>query len=300
MNRSFTRIAIMGNPADAAALESVEAVTEHLSRSVDVVCVSAGLPAPNAPAEHASVSDSELPSGADLVIAVGGDGTVLYAARLASAHQVPVLGINRGRLGFLADIRPEDIQTSIDSVLKGDYSSESRMLLNAEIFAGGKVVGQGVALNDIVIKRRETARMLEYRTYVNDKYVNTHGGDGCIAATPTGSTAYALSCGGPIIQPGMDAIVLAPICPHTLSDRPIVIPGNSITDIELLQNHGSQADVSGDGELIGTIETGDRLRISVADQRVDLLHPPGYDYYGVLRSKLFWGRDTRDRQPPTD
>ena len=98
----------------------------------------------------------------------------------------------------------------------------------------------------------------------------------------------------------MDAIVLAPICPHTLSDRPIVIPGNSITDIELLQNHGSQADVSGDGELIGTIETGDRLRISVADQRVDLLHPPGYDYYGVLRSKLFWGRDTRDRQPPTD
>ncbi len=300
MKKSFTRIAIMGNPNDAAALESVTAVADYLSGAVSEVCVSQKLPAPAAPAIHAETTDADLAAGADLVIAVGGDGTVLYAARHAVPHQVPVLGINRGRLGFLADIRPEDIQSSIDAVLAGDYSSETRMLLQAEIVSSSGLVGAGIALNDVVIKRRESARMLEYRTFVNGRYVNTHGGDGCIAATPTGSTAYALSCGGPIVQPGMDAIVLAPICPHTLSDRPILIPGGSVTEIELLENHGNQADVSGDGDLIGTLATGDRLRISAAAQRVELLHPPGYDYYGVLRSKLYWGRDTRDRQPPTD
>jgi NAD+ kinase len=300
MSKKFSRIAVMGNPNDPAALESIAAVTSHLAGAVDEVRVSAKLPRPAAPAIHAATDDPELPAGMDLVIAVGGDGTVLYAARHAVVHQVPLLGINRGRLGFLADIRPEDIQISIDAVLAGSYSSETRMMLKAEILAGGKVAASGIALNDVVIKRRESARMLEYRTFVNERYVNTHGGDGCIAATPTGSTAYALSCGGPIVQPGMDAIVLAPICPHTLSDRPILIPGGSVTEIELLENHGNPADVSGDGYLLGALESGDRLRISAAAQRVELLHPPGYDYYGVLRSKLYWGRDTRDRQPPTD
>ena len=300
MSKGFSRIVIMGNPNDSAALESVAAVTAHLADKVSDVCVSAKLPHPAGPAMHADVDDAELPAGADLVIAVGGDGTVLYAARKAAAHQVPVLGVNRGRLGFLADIRPEDIQSSIDAVLAGDFSRETRMLLQAEILNNNQLEESGIALNDIVIKRRETARMLEYRTFVNGNYVNSHGGDGCIAATPTGSTAYALSCGGPIIQPGMDAIVLAPICPHTLSDRPIVIPGAAVAEIELIDNHGTEADVSGDGELIGTLSTADRLRIVVANQRVELLHPPGYDYYGVLRSKLYWGRDTRDRKPPTE
>jgi NAD+ kinase len=299
MAKDFSRIVIMGNPSDAAALESVAAVTDYLAGKVPEVCVSATLPAP-ASADRAACDDADLPAGADLVIAVGGDGTVLYAARLASAHHVPVLGINRGRLGFLADVLPEDIQSSIEAVLTGSYLRETRMMLKAEIISQGKSVSTGIALNDVVIKRRETARMLEYRTFVNDCYVNTHGGDGVIAATPTGSTAYALSCGGPIVQPGMDAVVLAPICPHTLSDRPIVIPGSSSTEIELVENHGNDADVSGDGELIGTMGTGDRLRVSVSADRVVLLHPPGYDYYGVLRSKLYWGRDTRDRQPPSE
>jgi len=138
--------------------------------------------------------------------------------------------------------------------------------------------------------------MLDYRTRVNGRYVNTHGGDGFIAATPTGSTAYALSCGGPIVEPSLDAIVLAPICPHTLADRPIVISAQAVTEVELLQNHGSDTDVSCDGELIGQLATGDKLRIVVADERVELIHPPGYDYFEALRSKLYWGRDTRNRQ----
>jgi NAD+ kinase len=300
MTTKFTTIAIMGNPADAAARETVVAVVEHLSSIGTKAIVSDKLPAPPAPAEHATGADDWLAAQADLVIAVGGDGTMLYAARQATPHGVPVLGVNRGRLGFLADIRPDDIKSGIDAVLAGNCSSEKRMLLRGEILRNGEVIASGIAVNDIVIKRRETARMLEYRTSVDGRHVNAHGGDGFIAATPTGSTAYALSVGGPIIEPSLDAIVLAPICPHTLADRPIVISGRSVTEVELVQNHGTHADVSGDGELIGELGMNEQLRITVADQQVELIHPPGYDYFSVLRSKLYWGRDTRDRTANRD
>jgi NAD+ kinase len=300
MTKRFKTIAIMGNPVDKAARESVASVVEHLVATGTRAIVSDKLPAPAAPATRSNLPDSELAGLADLVIAVGGDGTMLYAARQATPHGVPVLGVNRGRLGFLADIMPEDIQDSIDSVLAGNFSSEKRMVLRAEIMRGDTVVSSGIAINDIVIKRRETARMLDYRTNVNGRHVNAHGGDGFIAATPTGSTAYALSVGGPIIEPSLDAIVLAPICPHTLADRPIVISGRSVTEVELLENHGTHADVSGDGELLGELSTGERLRIVADVAQVELIHPPGYDYFGVLRSKLYWGRDTRDRQRPKD
>lgn len=296
MPHSFNNIAIMGNPMDAAALETVCAVVEDLvTRPVSVV-VSSKLPEPAAPARHADTDDADLPEGADLIIAVGGDGTMLYAARHASAHGIPVLGINRGRLGFLADIRPEEIAESLTAVLAGNFVSESRMLLHAEIVRAGVAVSAGYAVNDVVIKRRETARMLDYRTVVDGHFVNTHGGDGFIAATPTGSTAYALSCGGPIVEPSIDAIVLAPICPHTLADRPIMISGSSTTEVEVLRNHDTDADVSCDGELIGGMGAGDRLRIVAADRQVELIHPPGYDYFSVLRSKLYWGHDRRARE----
>ncbi len=300
MAKHFKIIAIMANPDEPAALESVEAVAAHLTAADLTVNVSYKLPAPAEPANHVEVSDTDMAASADLVIAVGGDGTMLYAVRQASPHGVPVLGVNRGRLGLLADIRPDDIAASLDAVLAGDYSSEKRMLLKAEIYSGDKLKSSGIAVNDIVIKRREAARMLEYQTTVNGKYVNVHGGDGFIAATPTGSTAYALSVGGPIIEPGMDAIVMAPICPHTLADRPIVISGNSTVDVEVLNNHNAEAEVSGDGVLIDGIDINDRLRITVADERIELIHPPGYDYYGVLRSKLYWGHDTRNRHQPKD
>ena len=300
MAKHFKTIAIMANPDEPAALESVETVAAHLTAAGITVNVSYKLPAPADPANHVEVSDADMAASADLVIAVGGDGTMLYAARQASPHNVPVLGVNRGRLGFLADIRPDDIAQSLDAVLAGDFSSEKRMLLQAEIYTGDNLKSSGIAVNDIVIKRREAARMLEYQTTVNGKYVNAHGGDGFVAATPTGSTAYALSVGGPIVDPDMDAIVMAPICPHTLADRPIVISGHSTVDVQILNNHNAEAEVSGDGVLIGEMNVNDRLRITVADERIELIHPPGYDYYGVLRSKLYWGRDTRNRQQPKD
>lgn len=300
MTERFKTIGILGNPADDAAKESVAAIVDHLTTTGTRTIVSNKLPAPAAPAEHSPVADNELARLVDLIIAVGGDGTMLYAARQATPFGIPVLGVNRGRLGFLADVKPEDIRESINAVLAGNCSSEKRMMLRAEIWRDDKKISSGIAVNDVVIKRRESARMLEYRTIVNGRYVNTHGGDGFLAATPTGSTAYALSCGGPIIEPGLDAIVLAPICPHTLADRPIVLSGQYSTEVKLIQSHDAQADVSCDGEVIGEMSTGERLLIVVADKRVELIHPPGYDYYKVLREKLYWGRDTRDRQPPPE
>ena len=300
MTQRFTKIAIVGKADEAAALESVSTLVDQLVAAGVEVCVSQSLPAPDAPATQTAGDDSEMAAAADLVIAVGGDGTMLYAARQASPHGVPVLGINRGRLGFLADILPDDIATAVKDVLAGNYTSEKRMLLKADIYSGNELTVSGLALNDIVIKRNEAARMLEYQTVINGRYVNAHGGDGFIAATPTGSTAYALSVGGPIIEPGMDAIVMAPICPHTLADRPIVISGNSVVDVQLLHKAGVTAEVSCDGVAVGELGKGDRLRIVVADDRFELIHPPGYDYYEVLRSKLYWGRDTRDRRPSED
>ncbi len=282
----------MGNTGDTLVLESMRSVARHLIDRGLAVFAAANSKLNGLPAAVTRVPDSELAASGDLVIAVGGDGSMLHAARAAVAAGKPLLGINRGRLGFLADVSPSDDFSALDSVIDGQYDSERRMLLRAEILAAHEVRDCGLALNDVVVKRQDTGRLLEFQTFVDDRFVNAHAGDGFIVATPTGSTAYALSCGGPIVATGLDAIVLAPICPHTLSDRPIVIPGPSVTDIKL-QNDKDCAAVSCDGEVTGQIEAGDRLRVAVAEQRVELIHPVGYDYYGILRNKLHWGRGNR-------
>jgi len=299
MSDTFKTIAITGYYADETTLATIIQLIGILNERGCKLVASANMPdsigdlVDRAPKE-------QLAGLADLLIAVGGDGTMLSACRLAAAGQIPVLGINRGRLGFLTDISPDSMREAIDEVFSGNFTLEKRMLVKGEVWRGEELIASGLGMNDIVLKRQEPARMVEFKTLINGQYVNTHGGDGMIAATPTGSTAYALSCGGPIMQPLLDAFVLAPICPHTLSDRPLVVPAVSVTDIILMDNHGSKADVSGDGELLAEMIAGDRLRIEAADTRVQLIHPPGYDYYEVLRDKLYWGRDTRDtaRQKP--
>ena len=285
----------MGNHKDQQALDSVRSLLEHLDNLGLKVAVSDSLPTNALPDNTPQMTDDLLLDGADLLVAVGGDGTMLHAARHAAVHGVPLLGINRGRLGFLADVSPEQMQESFERVLAGQFTKERRMLLRAEIYSGDAATADGLAMNDIVLKNRETGRMLEFQTIVDGQYVNTHGGDGFIAATPTGSTAYALSCGGPIVEPGMEAIVLAPICPHTLSDRPIVISSQTTIEVTLTQDDGTRGEVSADGEFVGELTAGERLNIVAAEQKVDLIHPHGYDYFGTLRSKLYWGRDTRDR-----
>jgi NAD+ kinase len=243
------------------------------------------------------VDEQQLTQGAELLVAVGGDGTMLHAARMAAVTDVPVLGINRGRLGFLADVGPEHMLERVDDALAGRCQHERRMLLSATVQSDGRTVS-ALALNDVVVAKRETGRMVDLRTWVDGAYVNTHSGDGFIIATSTGSTAYALSCSGPIVHPSLDVLVLVPVCPHTLSDRPIVVAGGSVIELELSDRFESRAQVVCDGIVLCDLEPGVRLRIQRAAVSATLLHPLGHDYYRILRSKLHWGRGTRDGQPP--
>ncbi|MGI9344306.1 MAG: NAD(+)/NADH kinase [Gammaproteobacteria bacterium] len=295
MTTKFDTIALMGNLRDPLIAESAAAVANHLPTLGATVFVDAGAPADALPATVSAVAAASLADSAKLIIAIGGDGAMLHAAREAARAGIPVLGLNRGRLGYLADMSPSDNFEPLNRVLAGDYVSEQRMMLRAEIISDGKSRDCGLALNDVVVKRQTTGRMLEYHSYVDGRFVNSHGGDGFIVATPTGSTAYALSVGGPIVAPDLDVIVLAPICPHTLSDRPIVIPGECITEVQVGDD---RAEVNCDGEVSGIIEAGDTLRVAAAERRVNLIHPAGYDYFEILRSKLHWGRSNRRKSSP--
>ncbi len=173
-------------------------------------------------------------------------------------------------------------------------------MLEAKLIGPDGTEKSAVALNDVVLQKRETGRMLDFVTRISGIYVNTHAGDGIVIATPTGSTAYALSCGGPIIEPQLDAVVVVPVAPHTLSDRPIVIPADQEIELELLERENIKAEITVDGHSIGEIRPEDRLVVSSSDRPLMLVHPPGYDFYGILRSKLYWGRDTRKRDVNSD
>lgn len=285
--------ALVGKFTDSRVAESAHALLAHLATRQVTVLVSDT--AALAAAAIVRVPEEDLGRRADLMIAVGGDGTLLYAAGLVARHGVPLLGINRGRLGFLTDVMPQDMLGCVDAALEGRLEADERPLLAACLRQSGGVVAQALALNDVVLQKLATGRMLDFETRVGGRYVNTHAGDGIVVASATGSTAYALSCGGPIIQPHLDALVMAPICPHTLSDRPIVVSARSLIEIELLERPDTRAQVTCDGTILGEIAPGDRLEVKPAGERIRLLHPAGYDYYRLLRSKLHWGRGNAER-----
>ena len=292
-----TCVALAGRAVDPRVGEAMRTLAQHLLGQGHTVRVIADDALALQGAGVHTVLEADLARDADLIVAIGGDGTMLHAARMAAMADVPVLGINRGRLGFLADVGPEQMVQSLDDALGGRCQAERRMLLAAHILADGQPI-DALALNDVVVAKRETGRMVDVRTWVNGAYVNTHVGDGFIIATPTGSTAYALSCGGPIVHPSLDAVVLVPVCPHTLSDRPIVVPADSVVEIELADRFESRAQVVCDGIVLCDLDPGVRLRVERARVSATLLHPPGHDYYRILRSKLHWGRGTREGQPP--
>lgn len=297
MSKAFQTVAVLGLYSDSRVAGPMAKLTEYLTKAgIDVVT----LPDAAATLETRAVQEADIAAEVDLIIAVGGDGTMLHAAALTGSGKVPLLGVNRGRLGFLADISPAEMLENLEQILEGNYSRETRLLLEAKITAADGSQRLAVAVNDIVLQRRETGRMIDVETRIADRYVNTHAGDGLIVATPTGSTAYALSCGGPIIEPLLDAVVIVPICPHTLGDRPIVIPASLDIEVKLLPRHDTKAEVSVDGHSLGELDPDDRLLISESANRITLIHPPGYDYYGILRSKLHWGRDNRTRDQGGD
>ena len=232
----------------------------------------------------------ELGRRCDLIVVVAGDGTFLGAARSLVDQDVPLLGVNLGRLGFLADVMPDEMSDRLNEILDGEFIEERRFLLDVTVERGAVRVFSGAALNEAVTHKSSMARLVEFETYIDGHLVNSQRSDGLIVATPTGSTAYALSGGGPIVHPSLDAIVLVPICPHTLSSRPVVVGGGSVVEVVLGDDAESSVQLSCDGQTTVQLAAGDR--ISIAKRRPDLrlIHPAGHEYYATLRAKLHWGK----------
>lgn len=222
---------------------------------------------------------------ADLAIVMGGDGTMLSVARSLIEGDVPLVGINRGRFGFLTDLRAEDMLAEVDRILAGDFIKEPRMLLSTDVIRDGKVIYSSYALNDVVIK--SGLRLIELEIEIDDKFVYKQRSDGLIVSTPTGATAYALSAGGPILHPNLEAISLVPICPHTLSNRPIAV--NSASNIVVTAVHFDEAQLSFDGQFQVVLAMGDKVAVRRAEKTISLLHPTEYSYFDMLRNKLNWG-----------
>ncbi|HEY9135985.1 MAG TPA: NAD(+) kinase [Pseudomonadales bacterium] len=225
----------------------------------------------------------------DLVIVVGGDGCMLGAARALAKSNVPVLGINRGHLGFLTDISPDEFETKVTEVLNGSYTSEKRFLIDGFIDHEGVTVDVGSALNDIVVRSGKSVRMIEFELYIDGQFVYSQRSDGLIISTPTGSTAYSLSGGGPIMHPRLDAIVLVPMFPHTLSSRPIVVDGKSEIKLVIGANNEFYPQVSFDGQNNKPVVPGDAIYIRKKNYQLHLIHPLNHDFYETCRSKLGWG-----------
>lgn len=282
--------ALIGRFSDARVAESALTLLPHLKKRGVRALLPADDPLDVSPDLVTRVPEDQIADQADLVIAIGGDGTLLYAARLVAHKDVPLIGINRGRLGFLTDVLPQDMLASVDAALEGRCERDERSLLEARIVNGGGVIARSLALNDVVLQKWQTGRMLDFETRIDGVYVNLHGGDGLVVASSTGSTAYALSCGGPIVAPHLDVLVLAPICPHTLSDRPIIVSGRSVISVNLIDRPDTQAQVTCDGVSLGELMPGASLEIHPTARKITLLHPNKFEYYRLLRSKLHWGR----------
>lgn len=296
MSAAFETIALVGKRGNPAVVETMAQVAAHLvARGCRVLVEDA--PGHPAPPQTEAVEAGLLASRAQLIVAVGGDGTMLHAAQLAADSDTTILGINLGRLGFLADVAPETCTRDLDTVLAGEGRREARRLLGAAAYRGDACVAEAHALNDFVVQRWGAGHMIEFETWIDGTYVSTHRADGFIVATPTGSTAYALSGGGPIVHPGVDALVLVPICPHTLSDRPLVVDGGCRIEIRMLGNQKATAHLTADARSITEITPGDRVELEATRKPVELIHPADHDYFRILRSKLHWARGTGDDVP---
>ena len=289
MSHSFQSIALVGNARDLRVAECMLSLAAHLYSRGLCALVDPGVGLAFPPGSIEVCPEQSFATRAKLIMAIGGDGTLLYAARLVAGHSVPLIGINRGRLGFLTDVSPSSMLEDVDTVLAGRYSEDRRSMLAARLERRGAAPVRALALNDVVVSKFDTGRTMDFETSINGRFVNSHSGDGIVIATATGSTAYAMSCGGPIVEPDLDVWVMAPICPHTLSDRPVVVRAGSTIQLRMADRLGSHAQVTCDGTRIGDLEQGDALFVDGADAEVTLLHPPGYDYYRLLRSKLHWG-----------
>ncbi len=237
-----------------------------------------------------TISRRSVENAVDLVIVVGGDGSMLGAARALADLNVPLLGLNRGRLGFLTDIHPDDMEEGIGRVLAGEFCSTERFLLEMSVERNGQTISGGVALNDVVLHPGKSVRMMEFELYIDGQFVYSQRSDGLIVATPTGSTAYALSAGGPIMHPELDAIVLVPMNPHTLTSRPIVVGGQARLEVLVGTRNELRPLVTCDGQTDTATEPGDVIKIQRKQRPMRLIHPIDHNFYETCRNKLGWGK----------
>jgi NAD+ kinase len=286
----FNRIGLITNSGVKAIQTTLTEVIEHLSsREREIIldkCCADLLSEHNFDVYDAN----ELGKHCDLVIAIGGDGTMLMASHILCDFDVPLLGINLGHVGFLSDIPADDIANSMDEILNGHYVEDVRFLLSGQVFRDGECVFEGYALNDVVIQKWNIARLVELKTYINGAFVHTHRSDGMIVSSPTGSTAYALAGGGPVVHPSLDALLLVPICPYSLTNRPIVVDGSSHIEIVVSTREIDHARLTFDGEIKLELAPNDRVQVKKKNKKIKLIHPPEHDQFHILREKLHWSK----------
>ena len=286
MPAAFKTVAVVGK-SDAANLPDVLDQLGGVLRArgltilMDPLTAGASREKPDAVVEMAA-----LAAKADLAVVVGGDGTLIGCARLMAEHAVPLVGVNLGRLGFLTDIPADSVAPAIESVLEGEFVPEQRLLLAGTVRRGNKMLISALAMNDVVVSRGAVGSMIEFAVTVDGEFIYSLRADGLIVATPTGSTAYALSAGGPILHPSLSAIALVPISPHTLSNRPVAIRSNSKVEITLVRGQDARANFDVQAHI--QLEHGDVVCVAAAPKPATLLHPKGYRYFSMLRQKLRW------------
>lgn len=282
----FRNIGLLGRPGNTAVADTLTEVHRYLELQGRHVIYDQDTADLMPRTDLQVCSRHALGEACDLIIVVGGDGSMLHAGRLLARSDKPLLGINRGRLGFLTDVGPDEIAAKVGAVLRGDYAEDKRFLLSLEVRSGGESKGEMLALNDVILHTGKTVHMIEFELYVEGEFVYRLRSDGLIVCTPTGSTAYALSGGGPILHPRLDAIGLVPMHPHTLSSRPIVVDGNSEIKIQVLSDIPPM--VSADGQPGLVLQARDWVYIRKHPFKLRLLHPPGHDFYEACRTKLGW------------
>lgn len=230
----------------------------------------------------------DIPAQADLVIVLGGDGTLISVSRLIAGRNVPIVGVNLGRLGFLTEITRDELPEMLDSLFRGDYQVSERMMLDACIRRDGEFVGRYTVLNDVVINKGALARIIDLETYVDGRHLSSYKADGLIVSTPTGSTGYSLAAGGPIISPEINSLLISPICPHMLTNRPIVVWSRSVIEVAV-KFEDDVVFFTADGQVGRKLVPGDRVEIRRSESRTRLVNSPNRDYFEVLRTKLSWG-----------
>jgi NAD+ kinase len=286
----FKKIAVVGKPEGEIPTEPLKELYALLNARGLTVRTDARTGAAFGAKTDEIFDAADIIPGADLAIAVGGDGTLLGVARIAATHSVPLVGVNLGTLGFLTDVPKDELSELITAILEGRYSEEKRLMLDAEVKRDDEIVFEAVALNDVVISRGAMGTMIEFAVAVDGEFIYSLRADGLIIATPTGSTAYALSSGGPILHPTLPAISLVPISPHTLSNRPIAIASTSEVRVKLIR--GTNARVNFDVQSFFDPRSDDVVIIRADPNPLRLLHPEGYSYFGMLRTKLHWNERT--------